>query len=196
MMNIAWHGNKPVGIDFETTGLQSGYHEIIQIGIPALTSDLRPDPDHAPFYEHIRPEYPERQSKEVAEIHGIDMEWLMDTAEPASVVAEWLTEWFRSLELPEGKRLVPIAHNWAFESAHLDAWLGAAHKETIFHYHARDTMSVCGYLKDRNVAHLADNDASLSLSPLCKYFGIENDRPHDALSDAYACAELYRQLTA
>lgn len=191
---INWNGNRPAGIDFETTGLQPGWHEIIQVGIAPMSDALEPPALEECFYEYIRPEHPERQDPEAAAVHGIDMEWLMDTAPSASEVADWLHEWFQSHNFPEGRKFVPIAHNWPFENGFLDAWIGSYHKEQLFHYHARDTAPVVGYLRDKNIPGVSEHLVSLSLGAVCNVFGVPNDRPHDALSDALACAELYRRL--
>lgn len=187
-----FHGNLPAAIDFETTGLDPAEHEIIQVAVQPLTDDLFPHPIHPAFYETIRPVRP--VTVEAMAVNGLDLDAL--TAAPeAAEVAMWLDEWFNQLGLPADRKLVPIAHNWAFENSFLNAWLGAPHKERLFHYHARDTAIVCGYLKDKEIAGLHENRVSLSLTKLCVYFGVANEKPHDALSDARACAELYRRLT-
>lgn len=192
-MSINWKGNRPAAIDFETTGLEAGRHEIIQVAVVVLNDDLTVDESVAPFVENIRPEHPERSDPAAMATNGLDLEDLQQY-EPADVVAEWLLRWFEGLRLLEGRKLVPVAHNWAFESAFLDQWLGAPLKERVFHYHARDTAAVVGYLRDRNLAGLQENNVGLSLSKICPYFGVSNDRPHDAYHDALACGELYRRL--
>lgn len=55
-------------------------------------------------------------------------------------VADLLVEWFEKLELPFKRSLIPLAHNWAFESSFLKAWLGVDLVDQVFHSHARDTM--------------------------------------------------------
>jgi DNA polymerase III epsilon subunit-like protein len=193
-MSINWFGHVPAGVDFETTGLQAGYHEIIQVGVAPMKDDLSAPSLDECFYQYVRPEYPERQDPAAAAVHGIDLEWLMDTAPSADEVADWLREFFREQHFCEGKKFIPIAHNWPFENSFFDAWIGVVDKESMFHYHVRDTAVVCGYLKDKQVAGLAENNTSVSLTSMCSYFGIPNDRPHDALNDALVCAELYRLL--
>ena len=57
------------------------------------------------------------------------------------------------------------------------------------HYHKLDTISVAWAKlhKDPSLEHF-------SLRELCKRFGIENEHPHSALSDARATFELYKKL--
>ena len=49
-------------------------------------------------------------------------------------------EWFERLDLPFKKGLVPLAHNWAFESSWLKEWLGITLFDEIWYSHARDGM--------------------------------------------------------
>ena len=49
-------------------------------------------------------------------------------------------EWFERLDLPFKKGLVPLAHNWAFESSWLKEWLGITLFDEIWFSHARDGM--------------------------------------------------------
>jgi DNA polymerase III epsilon subunit-like protein len=48
--------NLLASIDLETTGLQAGYHEPIQIAIVPLNSDIRPLEGVRSFYTTIKPE--------------------------------------------------------------------------------------------------------------------------------------------
>lgn len=188
-----FNGHLPASIDTETSGLAPYFHEIIQIAIQPLDGELRPHPTIKPFVEYIRPGNPERFTPEALAVNNLTIEFLMDVGRDADDVADDLDAWFAQLNLPAGRKLNPIAHNWSFECGFLDAWLGAENRERLFHYHVRDTMPVCGYLRDRGVAGFADAP-SISLAKLCERFGIVNERPHDALGDALACAELYRRL--
>lgn len=182
-------------VDVETTGRRAGYHEIIQIAIVPLNSDLRPLEDMRPFYSLVRPEYPERQERASGFVHGISIDELLLTAPSSDRVKDYLVEWFNKLDLPFQKILVPLAHNWAFESGFLKAWLGVDMTDRIFHSHARDSMSEAISLNDR-AAFMGEKVPfnRVGLGPLCRHFGITNENPHDALSDCLAEAQVYRAL--
>lgn len=189
------NGNVLAAIDFETTGRRAGYHEIIQIGIVPLNSDIRPLDGVRPFYTTVKPLYPERQERGAGYVHGLDINEIVLHAPEPGRVQDLLIEWFAKLELPFGKVLVPLAHNWAFESAFLKEWLGVDLNDQLFHSHARDSMLYAISLNDR--AAFAGEAAPFNrvgLGSLCRRLGISNDRPHDALSDCLAEAELYRAL--
>ncbi len=189
------NGNLMAAIDFETTGLEPGYHEIIQIGIVPLNSDFRPNTELRPFYHNLAPKHPERSQAGAGQVHGLNLEDLILHSPSAERVADLLVDWWHGLDLPEGKTLVPLGFNWEFESGHGRHWLGYDLFNQLFHGHARDGMRLAISLNDR--AAFAGETIPFSrvgLKGLCKYFGVINENPHDALSDAFAEAAVYRAL--
>lgn len=191
-MLVDTRGHVLAAVDLETTGLDSTFHEIIQIAVVPYTADLEPLAE--PFVAWLVPDRPERWSPEAQEVHGLSIDDLRRDGHAPAQVEQWLVEYVRRLCPAEGQKLLPLAHNWAFESSFLDAWLGGALKNQLFHYHARDSMTVAGFLRDRGLLGLRDADSSLSLDSLGRRLGVTNDRPHDALHDAIACANVYRLL--
>jgi len=192
---VSCNGNLLASIDLETTGTQPGYHEIIQIAIVPLNSDIRPLQELPVFYTNIKPKFPKRASKVAAAKHGISITDLLLQAPDAEKVEDLLVEWFERLDLPFGKVLVPLAHNWAFESSFLKAWLGVEMVDRLFHSHARDGMLTAIHLNDR--AAFAGEPAPFNrvgLGSICHKLGIVNTQAHDALADAYAGAEVYRAM--
>ena len=189
------NGNLMVAIDFETTGLTPGYHEIIQVGAVPLDSDFQPSTEIRPFYHNIAPEHPERAARGALTINGLDLADLMLNAPSKDKVADLFVEWFEALDLPATKNLVPLAHNWTFEKSFGLAWLGEELWNHIFHYHARDGMVLALGIKDRAAfASEPDPFPRVSLSALCKILNIVNENQHDALGDAVAEAKVYRAL--
>jgi len=70
---------------------------------------------------------------------GASCDWTRErfTLDPmlSRAVRDLFVEWFERLDLPFKKSLVPMAHNWAFESSFLKAWLGISTFEEIWHSH-------------------------------------------------------------
>lgn len=187
--------NLLASVDVETTGRMPGYHEIIQIGIVPLDSEFEPLAGVSPFYMHIRPEFPERAEKTATMVHGLNLKELQETALPPDKVADMLGEWFHSLDLPFRKNLVMLAHNAGFEMGFLKAWLGVNLYDEYFNPLVRDSMLLAIGLNDR--AYWRSEDplfTSYGLTALCKQFGVENRRAHDALSDALSEAKIYKIL--
>lgn len=189
------NGNLLASIDLETTGRRPGYHEPIQIAVVPLNSDLRPLEGIRPFNEYIKPLHDYRAEQTATYVHNIDLKWLQLHALEPGQVADRLVEWWESLDLPFEKTLVPLAHNWAFESSFLKAWLGVELTNKLFHSHARDAMLYALSLNDKAAfAGEAAPFGRVGLESLCKKFNVFNPNPHDALCDSLAEAEVYRSM--
>lgn len=192
---LTLNGNLLAGIDLETTGLTEGFHEIVQIAIAPIGPDLQPHSAFKPFMRYVRPKFPERADAQALQTNGLSLDWLMTTAPESETVIEQLDDYIYSLGLGTGKGVIPLAHNWAFESGFLKAWLGIEHLQTALSRRARDSMLYAGSLMDRaELAGLAPPFTGLALKDLTGFFGIENALAHDALSDAVATIHLYRHL--
>lgn len=172
-----------------------GWHEIVQIAIQPLDSRIMPLEGVLPFYQHIKPEFPERAEKKAMSIHKIDMDWLLIHAPDQYKVAELLDEWWTALDLPHMRTLVPLAQNWQYEAGFLKAWLGVEQFHQFFHAYARDTMLTAIQMNDRAYFNgekiLFDK---VNLPALCRHYGVVNAKPHDALADSVAEAEVYRHM--
>jgi DNA polymerase III epsilon subunit-like protein len=182
-------------VDFETTGRRPGFHEIVQIAVVPLDSEIRPLADVPPFYMNIRPKYPHRIEKDAFRTNHLDLEELLLYAPESERVADLLVEYIDRLRLPFGKVLVPLVQNWAFESSFLKAWIGPDMTDKLFHSHARDPMLYAVALNDR-AAFMGEELPfnRVGLGSLCNKLGVTNANAHDALADCIATAEVYRAL--
>jgi len=189
------YGNMLAAVDFETTGRRPGHHEIIQMAILPLDNDIRPMQGVRPFYTTVQPLHPNRADPNSTRVHKLNIAELTLHAPDPGRVQDMLIEWWKELDLPVGKCLVPLAHNWSFESGFLKAWLGVDLACEIFHSHARDAMTYALSLNDR-AAFRGEKPpfGYVSLTSLCRHFKIHNSRPHDALADCIAEAEVYRAM--
>lgn len=188
-------GNIMATVDVETTGTVFGYNEIIQVAIVPLDHQLNPSKEHKFFYRNIAPLYPERQTKGAKMKHGLDAHKMAQECQSQDQVAQDLDDWFLKMDLPLGRRLVPIAHNWAFERGFLTHWLGLDLFDTIFHIHPRDTMTFAAAVNDVYAWQgMAPPFSKLSLTGMCERVGVPLDNAHDALADCIATARLYREM--
>lgn len=189
------NGNPIAAIDYETLGRRAGYHDIVQMAIVPLNSDLRPLEGVRPFYTNIKPLHPERVERQAMRVHGLSINELMIHAPERDRVQDLLQEWFERLELPFGKKLVPLAHNWGFEKSFTDAWLGPDLASDLFMGTARDSMTVGNYINDRYAMMGEPAPFNwVSLTSMALKFGIVNEKAHDAYHDCITEAEVYRML--
>ena len=189
------NGNLLVSVDLETTGRRPGYHEIIQIACVPLDSELKPAANLRPFYSLLKPNFPERAESQAQFKHNISLEELVLHAPDQDKVKDRLVEWFEELDLPFKKSLVPLAHNWAFESSWLKEWMGVTLFDDIWFSHARDGMLLAIAINDRAAMRGEEIPFNrVGLGSLCRKFNVINANAHDALADALAEAEVYRAL--
>lgn len=185
-------GNPLAVVDVETTGRVGGYHEVVQIAIVPLTLDLEVDHNIKPFYQNLRPDFPDRAEKRAEGVHGLMMDDLLQNAPTQERVVDMLVDWFSQLPLGHERRLTPIAHNWGFERSFLVPWLGPELMDKIFTPHPRDTMIFASMLNDR--ASMIGQEPPfkyVSLPYICKLMGVSLENAHDALGDCMATAQVY-----
>lgn len=192
------NGSMLCAIDTETTGLEAGYHEIVQLAIIPMDAQLLPRKDIMPLNIIIRPEYPERWTHKVmhedrkAEIlsNGLDSEKAKDVLE----------DWFIRLAIPPKKTGTPnnitaLGQNYAFDQAMLKAWLGIENYSRYIHYHFRDTMVAALFLNDLAAYKCEPAPYPMvGLKDLASTLLIKNDYPHNAYYDALTTAQVYRRL--
>jgi len=180
-------------LDVETTGLQAGYHDLVQVAIVPLDDNLDPM-DVSPFYMDIKPNHPERADPEAMKVNGLDMEYLL-TCPTDIQVAQCLDEWFRGLNLPMYKKMIYLTQNAPFDIAYMKEWLGISGFEKYFHRRGRDTMF---YALGKNDEAAWKNQPIpfkyVGLNHLADALGVQLDNHHDALADCVATAKVYREL--
>lgn len=183
----------PVVLDVETTGLVVGYHEVVQIAILPLDPNLDPM-DVSPFCLKMKPAYPERASARAMQVNALSLKDL-ENCPTHSQGADIFFEWAAGLNLPLGKKMLPICHNAIFDVPMTQLWLGHEAYGANFGKGARCTMGMA----------MAENDSaawkarpipfsSTGLKALCKKFAIKLEGHHDALIDVLATAKLYKEL--
>ena len=182
-------------VDVETTGLVAGWHDIYQIAILPLGPDLRPMKDVIPLYLDLQVTSPERIDKKAVKMNREQFALKQQRALDPWTGADLFDQWFERLDLPTYKKIMPLAQNWPFDRAFIAHWLGKENFEHTFSVLYRDTMVVTQFHSDL-MDHRGDTIVfpQYNLQYLCQKLGIKNAKPHDALQDCIATAEVYRRL--
>ncbi len=127
-------------IDVETTGLQPGYHEMIDIGM--IMTDLSGKEISRTFLR-IMPEHPERLSPDAAAVNGFSMKrWKsLHTYSKQSAVDSLIS--FRK-HVAGSKQVLLVAYNCSFDAAFLDHLFQSADQtwRDYFYYYILDIPSM------------------------------------------------------
>lgn len=195
--SVNMNGHILCAVDVETTGLDYKKHDIIQICILPLDSEMNPSKDIAPFNYMVAPRLDRMMNAEgkAQKVHGIDLMQLLKTSLDCWTVADRLMEWHEKLPLGMGKKLCPLAHNWVFDRDFIREWLGPASFEFVFSGHYRCLQSLALSTNDCCDWH-AEQAAftRYGLGDVCRPLQVEIEKAHDALWDCIATAEAYKRL--
>jgi DNA polymerase-3 subunit epsilon len=197
---VHWNGDQVVVFDVETTGLEVGYHEIIQIALVALDSNFKLRKGVIPFCVSLKPEYPERIDFDAMEVNKQEVADLVNRGLDPIKVIDLIGHWLDKLELPytrsgSRKRVRFLGHNVSFDISFLKQLLGLQQYNDWFSYISLDTMDMAGFINN----HCAMNAEPIpfpkvGLSYLCNVLNVEHRRKHDALEDCLATAECCREM--
>ena len=174
-------------MDIETTGLESGIHEIIQLAIIIYKIEKRIDCCNNfirikdSFITNIRPMRPETIDQEALDVNGFTINELKKAPNPTQVRNTFFN-WYE--EVTYNAVIKPLGHGFSFDMSFLKIFFGDNYKH-IFNRNFNDTKVVASYLKEKGVLQY---DQDISLKSLCLRFNlVEKDyKFHGAEADALA----------
>ena len=95
-----WNGDQMCVMDTETTGLDPNWHEMIQIALLPLDSNLNVRKDVLPFYIELIPEHPERADPEAMSVNKQKFTDIAIRGHDREAAKDLLVEWIKKLGLP------------------------------------------------------------------------------------------------
>jgi DNA polymerase III alpha subunit (gram-positive type) len=139
--------------------------------------------------------FPQNADPDAMRVNKLDLNDLMVNGVPLTTATELFENWFKQLQLPERKKIMPLAHNLPFDKAWFIEWLGEHTYNHYFDYHGRDTVCAALFLNDRaNFACEKPPFPKVNLQYLASQLAIVNEHKHDALHDALTCARIYKKM--
>lgn len=178
---MAWTDRDLFFIDTETSGLVSGYNEIIQVG--CIRTDSSGEKVKDRFSAKLKLLYPERMHPKAAEVNGYKQaDYTDETCTPPGEVAAKLVSFMRGA--------MRIGHNVPFDTGFVEAFLSEHARKPSWSYQSLDTMTLAWPLYQ---ARLIEN---VKLDSVCAYFEIPRPAIHTAADDIEATRLAYIKLMA
>ena len=151
------NGNQICAVHVETTGIDPSFHEILQLCLLPLDSELKPRKDVMPFYMNIRPNHPERIDKKHVTYKHERLMQILNMSYPSDKTIDLFIEWATTkLKLPFtkwGTRKKIITLSYDLDKAFLVSWLGPLHYTEFFHHDHRDLLAACAFLNEQAAFH-------------------------------------------
>lgn len=197
---VHWNGSQLAAIDIETTGLTPGWHEIVQLCILPLDSNICPRKDVIPFDILMKPENPERADKAAMKVNKLSLYEVAQRGFDPECAKDLFEKWFAKLGLPinqygKSKRLILVGKNLGFDIPFIKLWLGADYFDDYFDGSIIDVASIARYINDRDAFH--NNTVTfpkLTLGSIAARLNLKVERQHDALEDCLVTASVYQRL--
>lgn len=195
--SVHLNGNLICAIDIETTGLEVGVHDIIQVCVMPLGPDLNPSKQYKMFHMKLQPKRLENADIKADKVNkGLLTDALLHGTDP-DTACDLFDEWFTRLNLPVRKAIIPLAANWAgIDRDFLIEWLGGPlNFQKYFRNDFRDVMITALFLNDQ-----ADKFSEpipfpkVNMGYLCGILGVRNPKAHDAVGDCWSTAQVYQRL--
>ena len=180
----------------DTTGEIVGIHDLIQICILPLNFTIDPNPNILPFDCILKPErFFDDPSIKIRRREKL-AKCITSGLDPL-IASDLLMQWFKSLNLPEGKKIMPLSFSWANQKAFIAEWLGMSTFNYIFDYRYRDILTTALYLNDKADVEIEQCPfPKVDLTYLCKTLKLDFEADHqvDVTYDCGIVAAAYKQL--
>lgn len=116
--------------------------------------------------------------------HGFDRTSLVNLFE----------EWFKKLEIKEGKRLMIVTYDWPRKYQYLVNWLGPLNFKDYFSYHVRDILDLAIYFNDWALTNWTDVPFRLiHIGHIFSQLKVR-DSSKDTLVRAAGMAQVYKRM--
>ena len=176
-------------LDTETTGLTDDHELIeftmIEVNPVTLVTGTQ-------FQGKVAPQFPSRTDPRALKVNGIKYEDMIDYPSDTLIRSEFIGWWEDALG---GRPIIPIAHNWAFDSRFFRKFL-QYQMEDMFHKNRYiDTKATLETLKiiGKICSHRNPEEFSTHLDDLTSAWGIAHD-PHKSYEDCHATLDVLRYL--
>ncbi len=192
------NNNALCAIYIETTGKNPRLCDIVEICVMLVDNFIKPSKNIMPFYNQIAPFRPENIDFETCSIPRVKLSDCVKNGLEPSLAADRLEEWLHMLNLPHGKKIVPLTMNWPIMREYLHTWLGIENFKFLFAEEYRDLMATAIHINDcRNLqARQWVYPKPHLLSYLGNQHSVEVRMSDDIMEKTLKMIEIYRLMLA
>jgi len=164
--------------DTETTGLEAGFHEIVEIGLVVADRETLRIVDT--FDTKIKPKHIERASPKALQVNGYNEEEWQNAPD-----LKWAMKEFGLKTIGS----IMCAQNITFDYNFIRESFKQTGIKDLMSYHRIDLFTLSWVvLKDKGITRF-------SLKEVCKFIGVEEEPdPHVAINGAMAAYQVYCKL--
>lgn len=189
---IHLNSNLLCAVAIQTTGPDAQKHELLEIAVIPLNEKCEIKKKGLPFNVMIKPEYPQRAE------YNIPNDYLMHVCKVGFDkydAADLFEKWFYKLELKDNKRIMVLAHDWAFKRDFIKEWLQPTAFSTCFDTRYRDTQAI-GLFYNDYFDRLAEPCPfpKVALSYMSAMRRIDYNKINNVIDECDTVVKLYRNL--
>lgn len=190
------NSNALCAIWVETTGADPRKCDIVEICIMLVDNFIRHSQKMMPYYQQITPYRPENIDFETSSFPRAKLIEITRTGLDPSMAADRLEEWHQELDLPHGKKIIPLTFNWPNVREYLHTWLQFNTFNSIFSHQYRDVMSTALHINDckNQQARQYPYPRPDIFTYLCNMHDIEVSSSCDVMVKCLKLIDLYRAM--
>ena len=190
------NNNLICAMGFDATAADPERGEIIELACVPLDRFLKIHDELPLFNMKIRPNRLEDIDWKYTRYTRPEMAALCTTGIDRDKVADLFLEWYRMMNMPRFKKVMPLAHNFPELRQHLLAWLGWDVYDEIFHEQYRDTLVLANGINDAfDVRGNVVPFSKQNLSWLARQLDVQkHEMGGSPCMDANTVSEVYKRL--
>jgi hypothetical protein len=195
---FAIHANHNIfaSVAIHTNGLDFTKNEIINICVLVLDSAFQPSREVKPFWSSMQPRRPRDYDAENLPVPKEEYFKILTESLDADTMADLFEEWWERLGLRRGKKIEPVAYDWARTEPFLTNWLGHLHMKHFFSRNVRDVRAMALLENDKADFHIRQCPfpEPHKLQAVSRASKISRVQPHNVLQDAMVVAGCWRNV--
>lgn len=189
------NGDLLCAIDVRTSGPDPQEHDILDICILPLTSNLTFSRVYLPYMMQIKPRYVEFVDKRhTSRTCKEPLSHYINQGLSYYQSATLFDEWFDRFQLKEGKRIQPLVYDTRI-LPFIREWLGPNNFADRFSEKVRSVESVALFINDKAAFKATPYPLpKTTLSYLCNKLSVERDNLKDTLDTAKVLGLVYKEM--